>query len=178
MPQRKLMWISRCLSSVSNIKVVLHFYFFFKVLFIWTLRDNVQLDNMPLKSHFEFWHWIPNSSQSVIGSCGFPYSHRSIPIFLWLLYKIHVHTMLIVSAPTASSPMARSVKCHNLVILFIYTTHCSFKNTPEVVKQPLSLKKKITEIIPNSKDFKGNKSNIFWLINSPNLILTEKCCWP
>lgn len=70
--------------------------------------------------------------------------------------------MLIVSAPTASPLMAQPVKCHNLAIPFLYTTHYSFENTPQVVKQPLSLqkKKKITEIIPNSKDFEGNNSNI------------------
>lgn len=83
--------------------------------------------------------------------------------FLKSLYKVHAHTMLIVSAPTASPLMAQPVKCHNLAILFLYTTHYSFENTPQVVKQPLSLqkkKKKITEIIPNSKDFEGNNSNI------------------
>lgn len=136
---KKLMWISRYLSSISNIKdVLLSFYFFLKVLFIWTHRDNVQLHHMLLSSHFEFWHWITNSSWSIIGSCGFTYSHRSISIFLSLLYQIHAYTMLTVSAPTASSPMAQSVNCHNLVILFIHTTHYSFENTPEVVKPPLS----------------------------------------
>lgn len=50
--------------------------------------------------------------------------------------------MLIVSAPNASSPMAQSVKCHNLVTLFVYTTHYSFENALEVVKQPLNKKKK------------------------------------
>lgn len=68
--------------------------------------------------------------------------------------------MLIFSAPTASSLMAQSVKCHNLAIPFLYTTHYSSENTPQVVKQPLSLQKKITEIIPNSKDFEGTNSNI------------------
>lgn len=46
--------------------------------------------------------------------------------------------MLIVSAPTTFSPVAQSVKCHNLVIPFVYTTYYSFEDTPEVVKQPLS----------------------------------------
>lgn len=50
--------------------------------------------------------------------------------------------MLIVSAPTASPLMAQPVKCHNLAIPFLYTTHYSFENTPQVVKQPLSLQKK------------------------------------
>lgn len=46
--------------------------------------------------------------------------------------------MLIASASTASSSMAQSVKCHNVVIQFVYTTHYSFENTPVVAKQPLS----------------------------------------
>lgn len=134
------MWISWYLFFISSIKDALSFYFFLKALFIWTLRDNVQLHHMLLNSYSEFWHWITNSSSSITGSCGFTSSHRSISIFLSLLYKTHAHTMLIVSAPTTSSPVAQSVKCHNLVIQFVYSTHYSFKETPEVVKQALSLK--------------------------------------
>lgn len=138
------------------------FLFLFKSVIYLNTRDNVQLHNMLLNSHFEFWHRITNSSRSFIGSCGFPYSHRSISIFLRLLCEIHVHTMLIVSAPTASSPMAQSVKCHNLVILFIYTTHYSYKNTLEVVKQPLSLKKKkIQRLYPTQKILRAIRPTSF-----------------
>lgn len=62
--------------------------------------------------------------------------------------------MLIVSAPTASPLMAQPVKCHNLAILFLCTTHYSFENTPQVVKQPLSLqkkKKKLQRLYPTQK---------------------------
>lgn len=136
--RKLLMWIRWYLSSISNIKDILSFYFFLKALFIWTLRDNIQLHHMLLNSHSEFWHWITNSSWSIIGSCGFTSSHRSISIFLSLLYKTHAHNHVNCFCPTTSSPVAQSVKCHNLVIPFVYTTHYSFEDTPEVVKQPLS----------------------------------------
>lgn len=65
--------------------------------------------------------------------------------------------MLIFSAPTASSLMAQSVKCHNLAIPFLYTTHYSSENTPQVVKQPLSLQKKKYRDYTQLERFWGHK---------------------
>lgn len=62
--------------------------------------------------------------------------------------------MLIVSAPTTFSPVAQSVKCHNLFIphTIPLKIHQRWLNNLSV--------KKTTEVIPNSKDFEGNNSKI------------------